>query len=214
MPSPPITIGELTDVPAFNSPIASPWAQEASRRITHRFATAAERDTKYPAATAGAGAVCVVTGAGQGMYISDGATWWREAQDLSTYHLSAQGGPDAGGLVQGFNYLTFGTVGPVDDPWGMLERALGRTITIKASGWYVITVSFSMTPAPAAATQLIVSLPGNRIELAAIPGSVSSATLTFLGILPVNTAFTVQTYMPGGYVGTVSVSTIQVMRVA
>ena len=72
MPSPPITIGELTDVPAFDSPIASPWAQEASRRIVHRFATTAERDAKYPAATAGTGAVCEVAAV---VYVSDGTRW-------------------------------------------------------------------------------------------------------------------------------------------
>lgn len=72
MPSLPITIGELTDVPTFDSPIASPWAQEVSRRVTHRFATTGERDTKYPPATAGTGAVCAV---GAVMYISDGTRW-------------------------------------------------------------------------------------------------------------------------------------------
>jgi hypothetical protein len=37
--NPPITVGELTDVPAPGSPIASQWAQEVSNRIVHRFAT-------------------------------------------------------------------------------------------------------------------------------------------------------------------------------
>lgn len=72
MPNPPITIGELTDVPAFGSPIASPWTQEATRRIAHRFATVAERDAKYPAAGAGRGALCAV---GATLYVSDGTRW-------------------------------------------------------------------------------------------------------------------------------------------
>lgn len=39
--NPPITVGELTDVPAPGSPIASAWSQEVSNRIAHRFATLA-----------------------------------------------------------------------------------------------------------------------------------------------------------------------------
>ncbi len=72
MPSPPITIGELVDVPAYDSPIASPWAQETTRRIVHRFASTAERDAKYPAAGAGVGAMCEVAAT---LYISDGTRW-------------------------------------------------------------------------------------------------------------------------------------------
>ena len=77
MPSLPITIGELTDVPAFDSPIASPWAQEATRRIAHRFASAADRDTRYPAAVAGVGAICSI---GARFYRSDGTTWIRDGE--------------------------------------------------------------------------------------------------------------------------------------
>jgi len=72
MAAPPIQIGELTDVPAFNSPIASPWAQEVSRRVVHRFASTAARDAAYPANTAGQGAMCEVVTT---LYISDGVKW-------------------------------------------------------------------------------------------------------------------------------------------
>lgn len=72
MPALPITIGELTDVPTYDSPIASPWAQDATRRVVHRFSSAAERDSKYPANTAGAGAVCTIL---QRLYTSDGTRW-------------------------------------------------------------------------------------------------------------------------------------------
>jgi hypothetical protein len=41
---PPITIGELTDVPAPGSQIAANWAQEVSARIIHRFANKAAID--------------------------------------------------------------------------------------------------------------------------------------------------------------------------
>jgi hypothetical protein len=41
---PPITVGELTDVPAPGSQIAAQWAQEVSGRIIHRFPTKAAVD--------------------------------------------------------------------------------------------------------------------------------------------------------------------------
>lgn len=59
MANPPITIGELTDVPAPGSGVKSAWSQEVTSRAIHRFATIADRDTRWPAATAGRGAMCV-----------------------------------------------------------------------------------------------------------------------------------------------------------
>jgi len=56
--NPPVTIGELTDVPAPGSAILSAWTQEVTRRSMHRFATIAARDAAYPAAGAGDGAIC------------------------------------------------------------------------------------------------------------------------------------------------------------
>ena len=47
MANPPITIGELIDVPAAGSPIGSAWAQEATNRIVHRFANSATRDAQF-----------------------------------------------------------------------------------------------------------------------------------------------------------------------
>lgn len=59
MANPPVTIGELADVPAPGSGVKSAWAQEVSNRVVQRFATVADRDTRWPAATAGRGAMCV-----------------------------------------------------------------------------------------------------------------------------------------------------------
>lgn len=42
--TPPITIGELTNVPAPGSQIAAQWAQDASARVVHVFATKAALD--------------------------------------------------------------------------------------------------------------------------------------------------------------------------
>jgi hypothetical protein len=39
MPNPPITVGELTDVPAPESPINAQFHQEVANRIVHRFAS-------------------------------------------------------------------------------------------------------------------------------------------------------------------------------
>jgi len=41
MPNPPITVGELTDVPAPESPINAQFHQEVANRIVHRFASVA-----------------------------------------------------------------------------------------------------------------------------------------------------------------------------
>lgn len=55
--NPPVTVGELVDVPAPGSPIASQWAQEVSNRVVQRFANKAALDAW--AAAAGSMAVTV-----------------------------------------------------------------------------------------------------------------------------------------------------------
>ncbi len=92
--APPVTIGELTDVPAPGSPVASPWAQEVTRRAVHRFPDAATRDAKYPAATAGVGAVCTVAGT---LYTSNGTVWVGKLRVIGT--VLAPSGPGAGGGI-------------------------------------------------------------------------------------------------------------------
>lgn len=71
---PPVTIGELTDVPTPGSPIASAWAQEVTRRAVHRFATKAALDAGWPAATAGNAALAITTDRNR-LYMSDGTVW-------------------------------------------------------------------------------------------------------------------------------------------
>jgi len=58
--TPPITIGELTNVPAPGSQLAAQWAQDVSSRIVQRFPTTAA--LKAWAAPVGAHAVAVDTG--------------------------------------------------------------------------------------------------------------------------------------------------------
>lgn len=69
--TPPVTVGELVDVPAPGSPIASAWAQEVSNRIIHRFATTAAMN----AWTATDGARAVVTAAPFTEYRRIGGAW-------------------------------------------------------------------------------------------------------------------------------------------
>jgi hypothetical protein len=92
--TPPITIGELTDVPTPGSGINSPWAQEVTRRSAHRFASIAERDAKYPAASAGAGALCWVTATGAN-YFSNGTKW---AENIPTSGTNAGFAAKASGI--------------------------------------------------------------------------------------------------------------------
>lgn len=75
--NPPITIGELADVPAPGSGVKSAWSQEVTNRIQHRFADVAARDVKWPAATAGVGALCVTLDT-RTVWIVDTGPVWRE----------------------------------------------------------------------------------------------------------------------------------------
>jgi hypothetical protein len=72
--NPPIIVGELVDVPAPGSSVLSAFHVEVANRVVQRFATVTDRDTKWPAATAGKGAVAVVL-SNLGVYVSDGAAW-------------------------------------------------------------------------------------------------------------------------------------------
>jgi hypothetical protein len=72
--NPPITIGELATVPAPGSGVKSDWCQSVTRRTVHRFATVAARDAAYPAASAGAGAVCVTLDT-LTVWTSNGTVW-------------------------------------------------------------------------------------------------------------------------------------------
>ena len=51
--NPPIHIGELSNVPAPQSPIASQWAQDVTNRIVHHFADTATRAAAWPAPLVG-----------------------------------------------------------------------------------------------------------------------------------------------------------------
>lgn len=81
--NPPVTVGELTDVPAPGSPIASAWAQEVSNRIMNRFAT----KTALDAWAAANGSI--------GFTADTGTTWvrvagvWRPSPSLVSTNSAA-----------------------------------------------------------------------------------------------------------------------------
>lgn len=68
----PITIGELVDVPSPLSLLASPWAQDVSERVVHRFGSTAELATWNYAPD---GSVAYVTGATQALYVRKSGAW-------------------------------------------------------------------------------------------------------------------------------------------
>ena len=123
MPSAPITIGEYTDVPAPDSPIASAWAQETTRRTVHRFATVAARDAAYAAAAAGSGAMCEVDAV---LYISNGGTW---------VPLAPQSAVDA--LTANTRSMGCQAVGPTGTTTGPVTANLQFTgVTVDTDGLY------------------------------------------------------------------------------
>lgn len=150
MPGAPITIGELTNVPTFDSPINSPWSQDVSRRVVHRFTTTGERDAKYPAATAGAGAVCAV---GAVEYMSDGTIWRPVGVDaLVVAELDYT--PTANtplGSVSPVQLLTLGNVTvPVWAKRAKFALGVGCMINSSATGslqfWFAPKIGATPTP--------------------------------------------------------------------
>jgi hypothetical protein len=121
---PPITIGELTDVPAPGSGISAAWAQEVSGRVRHRFANIAARDAQWPAATAGAGAQCVTLNDNR-TYTSDG-TIWRYPPGTVLANATAVGADaNVGGGAVTQDVITVSQVFTVP-----------VTVTVSAAGWY------------------------------------------------------------------------------
>jgi len=74
--NPPITIGSLANVPAPGSAVNSAYHQSIANRVVHRFADVATRNTQWPAATAGPGAVCITLDTGT-LWQVVGAAWVR-----------------------------------------------------------------------------------------------------------------------------------------
>lgn len=150
MPSPPITIGELTDVPAPDSAIASAWAQEVSHRVVHRFATTAARDVAYPANAVGAGSVCAV---GAAEYISDGTVWVLLAPQSAVDTVTAAGrrmgcqitGPAGSTGTGALAVLQF--TAEVEDTDGLYSPGAPQIVTLPAAGIWAVSINVIMSTA-------------------------------------------------------------------
>jgi hypothetical protein len=130
--NPPITIGELADVPAPGSGIKSAWSQEVTNRIVHRFATTAERDTKWPAATAGTGAFCVVGGV---LFTVTGGAWVTVAAPRTGISLA---GPQPSLPPGAYTTLTWSTV--YFDSGGFRTSSSVNTIPVGKDGVYTVAL--------------------------------------------------------------------------
>jgi len=134
---PPVTIGELTDVPTVGSSIASQWAQEVSNRAIHRFATKVLLDG-WAAAD---GSFGYVSGEHR-YYLRDGGAWtrtgWGTVAGRTIFDAqSAVVAIGAGALVP-INWTTETTD---SDGFG----ALGSAITIPAGLGGLYAASLSVT---------------------------------------------------------------------
>lgn len=187
--NPPVTIGELTDVPAPGSPIASYWGQEVTRRIVHRFPDAATRDAQYPAAAAGYGAVCAVWNV---PYISDGSTWSQLAfayeiaglanaiNDLTekTRRMGCQVASPAGSTGPGnIGLMTFTTA--YSDADGMWSAATPDHVTIPAAGIWAATFNLDLTAGFAGAGAVDLLLNGTDVSSMGADFNTGSPSATF-----------------------------------
>jgi hypothetical protein len=150
MPSPPIIIGELHDVPAADSPIASSWAQEASRRIVHRFVDATARDAAYPAGTAGVGAVCEAANV---LYLSNGTTWLPiapqsavDALTASTRRMGCQVQGPSGSTGSG-SLATLQYTSELEDTDNLFNPATPTIVTLPADGIWAASINMQLNTA-------------------------------------------------------------------
>lgn len=109
--NPPITIGELADVPAPGSYVASNWAQEVSNRVIHRFATVAAMN----AWSAANGSMAYVT-ATTAYYQRWSGTWVIMAPPQTEYF----------GAINNGAAFTIGTTPPYAAPSGLSISFVSR----------------------------------------------------------------------------------------
>lgn len=165
--NPPIVVGELTDVPAPGSPIASAWSQEVSNRIVHRFATKAALDGW--AAANGSRAVVVVAGAVRD-YLRSANVWvptlgysWRVRQ------TAAQSINPGAIIIVPFNTEDFDTSAIVTVPQTIF------VIPVGLDGLWTITANAAM--AATVGPRFFIS-----IEIAStVPGVQASYRASFAG---------------------------------
>lgn len=142
--NPPITIGELADVPAPGSAILSAWTQEVSNRIVHRFATKVLLDG-WAAAD---GSFGYVSGEHR-YYLRDGGAWirtgWGTAAGRTIFDAQSAVVAIGSGALVPINWTSETTD---SDGFG----ALGSAITIPPGlgGLYVASLSVTLVAVGAA----------------------------------------------------------------
>lgn len=154
----PITIGELTDVPAPGSGVKSAWCQEVTNRVVQRFATVAERDAKWPAATAGRGAMCVTLDTAtvwEAIAVAAATVWAPLPQKRQEFTVAA-----SGVVLSGTNAVC----ATLNIP------AVAWPRTIEVAGH--VLVNYPLSPGTADQWQLsLVKTDGGNVILRAVPGA-------------------------------------------
>lgn len=198
--NPPITIGELTDVPAPGSAIASQWAQEVSARVLQRFANNAALQAW--AAPDGAQAIDLATAR---TYVRKGGAWIADG-------LQAQGM-----LVWRQGALSSGAIGNVDT--GIVELTFGFTVPGNENRCVGIHCSLSVIKTGGSAADLVwarVRIPGPAVNAQALVtlGINQFGTIAFSGVTNLAPgANSFNTYLQAG-AGTIALSSSSITTVA
>jgi hypothetical protein len=167
--NPPVTIGELTDVPAPGSAIASAWAQEVTNRIVHRFATKAALDA-WAAANGSVGVT------------ADNGVWLRVA---GAWQLVTGDRVGFGALNAGQSWLS-GQNFPMSWPTESFDTdnfgAGGASITIPAglSGMYSIAAYIGCGGIAGSPTSLFITVAGAVVANSHIPVGQTSVSVSMI----------------------------------
>ena len=165
MASPPITVGELTDVPAPQSPVNAQFHQEVANRIVHRFTTVVQMNGW--AAANGSIAYCAETGA---HYARLSGGWWQLAlqSNLASGETSLQNQINAVpqgalGVVHQSANLSGSGVTPVNIP--------GCSFTWNAdpARWYRIAVDIGVITGDGRLFVKITDAAGGIVREAIVP---------------------------------------------
>lgn len=128
--NPPVTIGEITTVPAPGSGVTSAYHQTVTNRVLHRFATAAAMTAAWPPATAGKGAHAYTLDTNT-MWVCDGAGWVRLSEPLQTFTPTFVGVTLGNGTGTGSYHRSDGWLDLA------IQLTFGSTTVLQAGGSYV-----------------------------------------------------------------------------
>jgi hypothetical protein len=195
--APPVTIGELTNVPAPGSPIQSAWAQSATNRILHRFATIAARDAGFTSPAEGT--QCIVT-ATKRRYISRGGAWSIDGWYAQAGRVGGQWSIGGAGQLIPNGALTAITWGvEAADPDNMLNIPNANlTIPTGFDGRYLVKVNLAYAAATLNANMVRMLFTGESYSAPGPATVVGEQTLTIERGMAAGDSFSVQTYHNSG----------------